>query len=97
MNKQLTIKSELECAIHPDFELQIGVYNRVVKQFNTGALSFKMSTNIKTPQGSGLGTSSTIVVSILGAFLKWQNIHLNNYDIAHLAFEIEREDETNIR
>src|SRR5665213_3980402 len=40
-----------------NFELQVGVYNRIVKQFSKKPLSFRMTTWIDAPQGSGLGTS----------------------------------------
>lgn len=73
-----------------NFELQCGVYNRVVKQFSKKPLSFRMTTWIDAPQGSGLGTSSTLVVAILGAFVEWLKLPLGKYDIAHTAFEIER-------
>lgn len=72
------------------FELQCGVYNRIVRQFTKKQLSFKMTTWIDAPQGSGLGTSSTLVVAIIGAFVEWLKLPLGNYDIAHMAFEIER-------
>lgn len=75
-----------------DFELFAGVYNRIVKQFKTGPLSFRLTSYIEAPQGSGLGTSSTIVVSLLGAFTEWLKLPLGQYDIAHLAYEIERVD-----
>lgn len=71
-------------------ELQCGVYNRIVKQFAKKPLSFRMTTWIDAPQGSGLGTSSTLVVAILGAFKEWLNLPLGQYDIAHMAYEIER-------
>lgn len=72
------------------YELQCGVYNHVVKNFAKKPLSFRMTTWIDAPQGSGLGTSSTLVVAILGAFTEWLKIPLGKYDIAHKAYEIER-------
>lgn len=74
----------------PEFELFAGVYNEVVKRFTKKALSFTLTSYIDVPQGSGLGTSSTIVVSLLGAFTEWLKLPLGNYDLAHLAYEIER-------
>jgi D-glycero-alpha-D-manno-heptose-7-phosphate kinase len=91
-DKCYTTKSAVELASEPEYELFIGVYNRVVKQFNTGPLSFRLTSYIEAPQGSGLGTSSTIVVSLLGAFVEWLKLPLGKYDIAHLAYEIERID-----
>lgn len=91
-DKCVTLKSAKELELVEGFELFIGVYNRVVKQFNTGALSFRLTSYIEAPQGSGLGTSSTIVVSLLGAFVEWLKLPLAQYDIAHLAYEIERID-----
>lgn len=84
--------SVTEIPLQEEFELFIGVYNRVVRQFGLGPLSFRLTSYIEAPQGSGLGTSSTIVVSLLGAFVEWLNLPLGKYDIAHLAYEIERVD-----
>ncbi len=75
-----------------DFELFAGVYNRIIKQFKLKPLSFRLTSHIEAPQGSGLGTSSTIVVSLLGVFVEWLKLPLGKYDIAHLAYEIERVD-----
>ncbi len=44
------------------------------------------------PPGVGLGTSSTVVVAVLGVFLEALNLHLSDYKIANLAWEIERLD-----
>jgi D-glycero-alpha-D-manno-heptose-7-phosphate kinase len=74
------------------FLLQKGIYNRIVKNFTHRPLSFKLSTFMDAHPGSGLGTSSTLVVAILGAFTEWLKLPLGEYDIARLAYQIERED-----
>ncbi len=81
-----------ELALNGEINLQIGVYNRIVKDFTKKPLSFEMITSMDVPTGSGLGTSSTLVVSMLGAFVEWLDLPMGEYDIAHLAYEIERND-----
>jgi D-glycero-alpha-D-manno-heptose-7-phosphate kinase len=90
--KSLITDSQKELPLSEGFELFIGVYNRIIKQFNLEPLSFRLTSYIEAPQGSGLGTSSTLVVSLLGAFVEWLKLPLGQYDIAHLAYEIERVD-----
>ena len=72
--------------------LHKGIYNRLVKDYNLKNLSFKMTTYSDAPVGSGLGSSSTMVVCILKAYIEWLNLPLSEYEIARLAFEIERID-----
>jgi D-glycero-alpha-D-manno-heptose-7-phosphate kinase len=74
------------------FDIHAGIYNRMLKNFPAEKLSFKLITSIDAPQQSGLGTSSTLAVAILGAFVEWLKLPLGEYDIAHLAYEIERSD-----
>ena len=44
------------------------------------------------PPGSGLGTSSTVMVALLSAMAKWKKIELDAYQMADLAFGVERID-----
>ncbi|MDK2922259.1 MAG: D-glycero-alpha-D-manno-heptose-7-phosphate kinase [Desulfonauticus sp.] len=73
-------------------DLLKGVYDRIVKDFVKRPLSFELSIYVDAPPGSGLGSSSTLVVAIIGAFAEWLKLPLGEYDIAHLAYEIERKD-----
>ncbi len=94
-------KNNLDCESVPHLEitddntliLHKGIYNRIVKDYNNGEpLSFIMSTSNDAPIGSGLGTSSTMVVAILEAYNRWLALGLNDYQKAELAYKIERED-----
>jgi len=71
-------------------DLAKGVYNRIVKEYGNIKQGLKITTYVDAPAGSGLGTSSTLVVAILGAFAEWLKLPLGEYDMAHMAFEIER-------
>ncbi|MFA5867073.1 MAG: GHMP kinase [Actinomycetota bacterium] len=52
----------------------------------------KLFLHSDAPPGSGLGSSSTLMVCLIGLFKHWQKLGLNNYEIAQLAYEIERLD-----
>lgn len=73
-------------------DLLKGVYNRIHKDFGLPVTGFRLSTFVDAPAGSGLGTSSTLVVAIIGAFVEWLKLPFGDYDIAHYAYQIERED-----
>jgi D-glycero-alpha-D-manno-heptose-7-phosphate kinase len=79
-----------ELPIDGTLDLLKGVYNNIKRNYHFPKRGFRLSTFVDAPAGSGLGTSSTLVVAILGAFVEMLKLPLGDYDIAHLAYEIER-------
>src|SRR5436190_13804562 len=73
-------------------DLLKAVYNRVQKDHPYPLKGFRLSTYVDAPAGSGLGTSSTLVVAILGAFVEMLKLPFDEYAIAHYAYDIERID-----
>lgn len=94
-DQEQTFTSPLEASLPLDggLELHKGIYNRIVRDFRGGEpLPIRLTTFCEAPPGSGLGSSSTLVVATIKAFVEYLNLPLGEYDIARLAYEIERVD-----
>jgi D-glycero-alpha-D-manno-heptose-7-phosphate kinase len=86
-------RAERVLPVSAGLKLHTGIYNRIVGDYNNGVpLSLRMTTFCDAPAGSGLGSSSTLVVAIIKAYTEWLNLPLGEYDIASLAYTIERID-----
>ena len=73
-------------------DLLKGVYNRIQRDHPFAPKGFRLTTHVDAPAGSGLGTSSTLVVAVIGAFVEMLGLPMGEYDIARYAFGIERVD-----
>ncbi|MES2702908.1 MAG: dehydrogenase [Bacteroidota bacterium] len=79
-----------ELPIDGTLDLATGVYNHIVRKYGPVPSGFKLTTVVDAPPGSGLGSSSTLMVAIIGAFTEWLNLPLGEYDIAQMAYDVER-------
>lgn len=88
-----SIDTENKFTLDEGLRLHRAVYKRVMDDYNNGVyIPLKMITQSDAPPGSGLGSSSTMVVAMLEAYRQLLGLPLGEYDLAHLAFEIERID-----
>lgn len=92
LDKRVRYKVGSELPIDGELDLHKGAYNRIVSDYDVAPRAIRISTYSDAPPGSGLGSSSTMVVSILAAFNEWQNLSMGEYDLAWLAYRIERVD-----
>lgn len=91
-NEAQTFDLADQLPIDGTLDLLKGVYNRIQKDHPMPSAGFRLSTFVDAPAGSGLGTSSTLVVAVLGAFLEMRKIKMDEYAIAKYAYDIERID-----
>ena len=88
------VKSVAEpLVLNGTLDLHKAVYNHMIQHYNGGCpIPVELSTFCDAPAGSGLGSSSTLVVVMIRAFAEMLNLPLDDYTIAQLAFKIERVD-----
>ncbi|GAB6189633.1 GHMP kinase [Marinitoga arctica] len=86
-----TIKYDIDETLAYDGQLDLikGVINHIKNNYKIEQ-GFELYIQNDAPPGSGLGSSSAICVALIGAFQEWLNLPLTPYDIAELAFKIER-------
>jgi D-glycero-alpha-D-manno-heptose-7-phosphate kinase len=70
-----------------------GVYNRFMAEHADGrALPLTMVSYADCPPGSGLGSSSALVVAMVEGMRRFMGLSMDPYAVAALAYDIERND-----
>jgi D-glycero-alpha-D-manno-heptose-7-phosphate kinase len=94
LNVTETFDADLAAIQSSRLPLHAGVTTRMLKEFGAeGAVpAIQVTSFVDAPPGSGLGSSSALVVALVEAFRELLGAPLGPYDVAHLAFEIERID-----
>jgi D-glycero-alpha-D-manno-heptose-7-phosphate kinase len=99
LDYDLTVKHDLKSFLPYDGNLDLikAVINRLHLQ-ESAEHAFEDNYGIEVflhsdaPPGSGLGSSSTLVVCLIALFRRYNNLPLTDYEIADLAYQIERVD-----
>jgi D-glycero-alpha-D-manno-heptose-7-phosphate kinase len=86
-------EADVEAISTAGLKLHAGVTRRMVRQYGDGVLPpIRITSYVDAPAGSGLGSSTALVVALVEAFTTFLQAPLGPYDVAHLAYEIERVD-----
>lgn len=83
-------KYHLEDSLVYDGELDL--VKAAVHRMNPERQGLDLFIHTDAPPGSGLGSSSTMAVALVGAFQRWRRLPSTAYEVAELAHQIERID-----
>lgn len=76
-----------------NYDGELDLVKAVIDNMNNGYQNgFEFFIHSDAPPGSGLGSSSTMVVALIGLLRHLQRLPLTNYEIAELAYKTERKD-----
>ncbi|MFY7836007.1 MAG: dehydrogenase [Novosphingobium sp.] len=91
LNAEETLACGTSFEIREGLCLHRAVYRHMMDTYNDGVgLPLSITTTIDVPAGSGLGASSALTVALIEAFVLAMQLPLGPYEVARLAFEIER-------
>jgi D-glycero-alpha-D-manno-heptose-7-phosphate kinase len=77
--------------LNGSLNLHKAIYRHMMQHYNEGRrIPLELTTFCDAPPGSGLGSSSTLVVAMIRAFVELLNAPLDDHAIAQLAYRLER-------
>ena len=77
----------------PVLDGELDLAKAAIRRLRRGDLGgYDLVLRSNTPPGSGLGSSSTMMVALVGLLHEFYGLRPDPYEVAHLAYAIERED-----
>src|SRR5690242_16588489 len=75
-----------------EYDGRLDLGKAVVNRIHTAPRGMKLFLHSDAPPGSGLGSSSAIVVALVSALARYQQLSITSRELAQLAWEVERLD-----
>jgi D-glycero-alpha-D-manno-heptose-7-phosphate kinase len=72
------------------FDGRLDLVKAAIRKLGRGG--FDLFLHSHAPPGSGLGSSSSVVVTLIGLLTEFHGLSLTDYEIAQLAYTVEREE-----
>jgi D-glycero-alpha-D-manno-heptose-7-phosphate kinase len=89
LGTSLTYSSRRELGNEADMDLATAAIRRLTGSYEQG---FDLFLRCDAPPGSGLGSSSAMMVVLVGLLKEWKGLTLTDYEVADLAHQLERSD-----
>ena len=86
------ISLEFDVAEGPEFDGKLDLVKAAIRRVTGDAGGYDLLLQSNAPPGSGLGSSSTMMVALIGLLREHRGLPLSEYEIAHLAYLTERQD-----
>lgn len=85
----LAYSSRRDVVLDGEMDLVKAAIRKLIGAYEQG---FDLYLHTDAPPGTGLGSSSAMMVVLVGLLMEWKNRKLTDYQIAELAHEVERVD-----
>ena len=90
LDYDLTVRYQVD--EDPVYDGKLDLVKASIKHMGPVPRGFDLYLYSDAPPGSGLGSSSTLVVTVLGCLQRWLGRRLSPYQLADLAYRVEREE-----
>ncbi len=88
----LGMSLDFDARAEPSFDGRLDLVKAAVRRLGGDSSGFDLLLRSSAPPGSGLGSSSTMLVALVGLLREHHRLPLTDYEVAELAYQAERVD-----
>jgi D-glycero-alpha-D-manno-heptose-7-phosphate kinase len=88
----LGLSLDFDARAEPSFDGRLDLVKAAIRRLGADSSGFDLLLRSSAPPGSGLGSSSTMLVALVGLLREHHRLPLTDYEVAELAYQAERVD-----